>query len=111
MCEIGPTVAADPAPKPAAVMPAAKPRRVGNHFSALPTQVPYTAPAPTPPIAAARYRSGKDEATEFRAHAIAHNKPPATTTGRGPYLSTRYPSIGTSQVSVTTKIVNATWIA
>src|SRR5215212_1218004 len=30
---------------------------------------------------------------------------------RGPYLSTNQPSIGTSQVSVTTKIVKATWIA
>jgi len=31
---------ADPAPKPIAVNPAARPRRSGNHFSALPTQVP-----------------------------------------------------------------------
>src|SRR5450432_2227503 len=37
--------------------------------------------------------------------------PPARTTGRGPKRSTRYPSIGTSQVSVMTKIENATWIA
>ena len=29
----------------------------------------------------------------------------------GPYLSTNQASIGTSQVSVTTKIVNASWIA
>src|SRR4051794_30173690 len=37
---IGTTVRAEPAPKPAAVIPAAKPRRPGNHFSALPMQVP-----------------------------------------------------------------------
>jgi hypothetical protein len=38
--EIGTIVSAEPAPKPAAVRPAARPRRSGNHFSALPTQVP-----------------------------------------------------------------------
>src|SRR5438876_1011011 len=38
-------VSADPAPKPAAVSPAARPRRSGNHLRALPMQVPYTAPA------------------------------------------------------------------
>src|SRR5205085_957634 len=32
-------------------------------------------------------------------------------TGRGPNRSTRYPSTGTSHVSVSTKMVNATWIA
>ena len=37
---IGMMVNAEPTPKPAAVMPAASPRRSGNHFSALPTQVP-----------------------------------------------------------------------
>ncbi len=37
---IGATVSAEPAPNPAAVMPAARPRLSGNHFSALPTQVP-----------------------------------------------------------------------
>jgi len=34
--------------------PAARPRRSGNHFSALPTHVPYTAPAPIPAMIAAR---------------------------------------------------------
>jgi len=38
-------VIAAPAPKPAAVAPAARPRG-REPFSALPTQVPYTAPAP-----------------------------------------------------------------
>jgi len=37
---IGTTVAAAPAPNPAAVSPAANPRRSANHFSALPTHVP-----------------------------------------------------------------------
>ena len=37
---IGATVSAEPAPNPAAVMPAARPRLSGHHFSALPTQVP-----------------------------------------------------------------------
>ena len=38
MLAIGITVSAEPAPKPAAVSPAASPRRSGNHFSALPTE-------------------------------------------------------------------------
>ena len=37
---IGATVSAEPAPKPAAMMPAASPRLSGNHFRAEPTQVP-----------------------------------------------------------------------
>src|SRR6185437_341465 len=37
--------------------------------------------------------------------------PPASTTGRGPNLSISQPSTGTSQVSQSTKIENATWIA
>src|SRR6478735_805004 len=37
--------------------------------------------------------------------------PPNITTMLGPYLSTNQASIGTSQVSVTTKIVKASWIA
>src|SRR6202035_3351240 len=36
---------------------------------------------------------------------------PNMTTTRGPYLSTNQASTGTSQVSVTTKSVNASWIA
>src|ERR1035437_706240 len=35
----------------------------------------------------------------------------ASTTIRGPYLSTNHPSIGISQVSTSTKIVKATWMA
>src|SRR3972149_5361469 len=49
---MGTTVKADPAPNPMAVSPAASPRRSGNHLRALPTQVPYTAPAPIPPMTA-----------------------------------------------------------
>src|SRR5665213_3887343 len=37
--------------------------------------------------------------------------PPTSTTGRGPNLSISQPSTGTSHVSQSTKIVNATWIA
>ena len=37
---MGATVSADPAPNPAAVMPAASPRWSGNHLSALPMAVP-----------------------------------------------------------------------
>src|SRR3954471_3163953 len=37
--------------------------------------------------------------------------PPNMMTMRGPYLSTNQASIGTSQVSVTTKMVKASWIA
>ena len=36
--------------------------------------------------------------------------PPITTTILGPKRSTNQPSIGTSQVSVSTKMVKATWI-
>jgi len=51
--------------KAAAVMPAARPRRPGNHFRALPTQVPYTQPVPIPPIAAAKYNMGNVLAPEL----------------------------------------------
>src|SRR5580765_5360593 len=44
------------------------------------------------------------------AHAAPTRIPPATAIGAGPSLSTRYPSMGTSQVSASTKMVNATWI-
>src|SRR5205823_13253985 len=54
MAAIGMTVSAEPAPNPAAVSPAASPRRPGNHFTALPIHVPYTAPAPMPPSTAAK---------------------------------------------------------
>ena len=37
--------------------------------------------------------------------------PPISTTIFGPKRSTNQPSIGTSQVSVITKMLNATWIA
>src|SRR5438477_10328630 len=107
---IGTTVAAAPAPKPAAVSPAANPRRSANHFSALPTQVPYTAPAPTPATAAATYNAGNELANEFSVHASATTAPPNITTMRGPNRSTNQPSIGTSHVSVATKIVNAIWM-
>src|SRR5829696_1654339 len=42
---------------------------------------------------------------------MPQSSPPNRVTMRGPYLSTNQPSIGTSHVSVTTKIVKATWIA
>jgi len=48
---MGATVNADPAPKPAAVNPAASPRWSGNHLRALPMAVPYTMPAPSPATA------------------------------------------------------------
>src|SRR5579863_1657856 len=107
MDEIGPIVRAAPAPNPEAVMPAASPRRPGNHFSALPTQVPYTQPVPIPPIAAPTYKADSEAATELSIHAIATSSDPAMTTQRGPNRSTRYPSTGISQVSSSTKIVNA----
>src|SRR5882672_12490058 len=108
---IGTTVAAAPAPKPAAVRPAASPRRSANHFSALPTHVPYTAPAPTPETAAARYNSGSVLANEFIVQASATTIPPNITTMRGPNRSTNHPSTGTSHVSVATKIVKAIWMS
>jgi hypothetical protein len=37
--------------------------------------------------------------------------PPNMTTTLGPYLSTNHASTGTSQVSVTTNSVKASWIA
>src|SRR6266850_5001999 len=108
---IGTTVAAAPAPKPPAVKPAASPRRSANHFSALPTQVPYTQPAPMPDMIAATYSMGSDVATLFRPQPMATITPPIMTTTFGPNLSTNQPSIGISQVSASTKTLNATWIA
>src|SRR5881227_1529917 len=43
---IGYTVASAPASNPAAVRPAAKPRRSANHFNALPTHVRRTSRRP-----------------------------------------------------------------
>src|ERR1035437_3078842 len=42
--------------------------------------------------------------------AATRNDAPSTTM-RGPYLSTNHPSMGISQVSTSTKIVKATWMA
>src|ERR1700754_442142 len=103
MLAIGTTVSAAPAPKPAAVRPAARPRRSGNHFSALPTQVPYTQPAPTPEINAAIYSTGSVGAYASRIQPRPAQIAPPITTGRGPKRSTSQPSIGTSQGSVTMK--------
>ena len=104
---MGTTVAAVPAPNPAAVRPAARPRRSGNHLSALPTQVPYTAPAPMPESAAATYNSQSELANEFNVQAAATKTPPNATTIRGPKRSTNQPSIGTSHVSVAMKMLKA----
>ena len=43
--------------------------------------------------------------------AMPTRTPPTSTTIFGPNRSTNQPSIGTSQVSVSTKMLNATWIA
>ena len=111
MLEIGITVTAAPAPKPAAVMPAARPRLSGNHLSAVPTHVPYTQPAPTPATTAAMYRCTRLVACASMIQPSAAQIEPPMTTGRGPNLSTSQPSTGTSQVSVTMKMVKAVWIA
>src|SRR5450631_710835 len=99
MSAMGTTVSAAPAPNPAAVSPAARPRLSGNHFSALPTQVPYTQPAPMPAMTAAAYSSASEVAYELMTQPRAASIAPPAITGRGPNLSTSQPSIGTSQVS------------
>src|SRR5215813_11147863 len=68
-------------------------------------------PAPTLPIAAATYSIVSESATEFMTQAIATSTPLRPTMTLGPNLSIKYPSNGTSHVSVRTKIVNATWMA
>ena len=106
MLATGMTVTAAPAPKPAAVAPAARPRLSGNHFSELPEQVPYTAPAPAPVRIWAKYRNPKLEALEQRIQPMVLKMAPKIMTGRGPNLSTPHPSRGTSQVSKNRKMVN-----
>src|SRR5579864_1460104 len=108
MLAIGMTVSAAPAPKPAAVSPAARPRLSGNHLRALPTQVPYTAPAPMPPTTAEKYSTPRDVAYEFMTQDKPARIPPTSTTGRGPNRSINQPSTGTSQVSQSTNTENAT---
>src|SRR5688500_17170097 len=98
MFAIGMTVSAEPAPNPIAVRPAARPRRSGNHLSALPTQVPYTAPAPMPATIADAYSIGSVDAHAFIIHDKPTNTPAQTTTMRGPNRSTSHPSPGTSHV-------------
>src|SRR3981189_663347 len=100
-------VTAAPAPKPAIVRPAANPRRSGNHLSALPIVVLHIALAPMPLTTAAAYNSARELAWEFRSHPNPTPNPPIAAPALGPNVSTNQPSAGTSQVSVTTKIVNA----
>src|SRR3569833_80733 len=111
MLAIGITVTAAQAPPPAAVRPAARPRRSGNLFNGLPTQVPYTQPAPMPPITAARFSIDSEAAYDSSIQARPTQIAPPATTGRGPNISTSQPSLGTSQVSVAMKIEYACWIA
>src|SRR5215475_13373687 len=99
MDRIGAIVMAAPAPKPAAVRPPHNPRLSGNHFKALPTQVPYTAPPAKPAIAPPRYNIPSEDAIESIYQARNVPTPPASTIHRGPMRSTIAPSNGTSQVS------------
>src|SRR5665213_3606019 len=87
MFESGITVTAAPAPNPAEVKPAAKPRRPANHFSAFPMHVPYTIPAPTPATTAPAYNTVSEWAFASITHAIPERTPPVATMTRGPYLS------------------------
>ena len=64
-----------------------------------------------PDMIAATYSRGSDVATLFRLQPMAATTPPTMTTIFGPNLSTNHPSIGISHVSVSTKRLNATWIA
>src|SRR5712692_5804469 len=111
MLAMGATVNADPAPKPAAVSPAASPRWSGNHFSALPIAVPYTTPAPRPANAYEPYRAVSDSAFPLPTQPSPARTPPSITRSLGPNLSTSHPSNGTSQVSSRTNTVNVTWIS
>src|SRR3979411_3349696 len=52
-----------------------------------------------------------ESATALRAQAMPTRMPPIMTTIFGPKRSTNQPSTGTSQVSVSTKMLKATWIA
>src|SRR5215471_8238946 len=63
-----------------------------------------------PPSAAAMYRTKSESAIEFRTQARPQRMPPIRTTIFGPKRSTNHPSIGTNQVSVSTKMLNATWM-
>src|SRR5438067_10690110 len=54
---------------------------------------------------------GREDAMELSAQAMPTSTPPPRTMERGPKRSTSQPSIGTSHVSVMTKMLNATWIA
>ena len=108
MFAIGITVTAAPAPKPAAVRP--------GRETAL-VREPLERRADAGAVHAARADAGDrpprcTDATRLVACAsmiqpsAAQIEPPITT-GRGPNLSTSQPSTGTSQVSVTMKMVNA----
>ena len=64
-----------------------------------------------PDMIAATYSRGSEFATLFRLQPMAAIMPPTMTTIFGPNLSTNQPSIGISHVSVSTKTLNATWMA
>src|SRR5690606_585422 len=78
---------------------------VGNHFRAFATQAPYTQPAPTPPVQAARYSMASELISEYSTQDRPHRAPPTMTRGREPYLSMNTPASGTSQVCTTRKMV------
>ena len=81
---IGMMVNAEPMPKPAAVRPAARPRRSGNHFSALPMQVPKTRRRRCRPAPRRDRAADSESATELSdpGRGRPARRPPATTTLR-----------------------------
>ena len=83
----GTTVRTEPAPKPPAVNPVARPRRSGNHFSALPTVAPKIGPAPMPATNAATYKRVRELAMELITQAIATSTPLPHTMNLGPKRS------------------------
>src|SRR5712692_9795701 len=87
-----------PPPKPAAMMPAARPRRSRNHLSADPIEPLYTSAAPIPATMYAAYNCVSVWAYPIDAHPTPHNTPAAVMNGRGPSQSMSQPSSGCTHV-------------
>src|SRR6266540_4972816 len=87
-----------PPPKPAAMMPDARPRRSANHLSADPIEPLYTSAAPTPAQMYAVYNCGSVVADHMYAHPPPHSTPATVMKRRGPSRSISQPSSGCTHV-------------
>src|SRR5580765_8377880 len=99
----------EPAPNPAAITPAARPRLSGNHFNATPMHPQYTMAAPTPATAYEAYNVVSDCACPNPAQPSPHMTPAMVIRTLGPRLSIIQPHSDMAQVSSAMNSVQPHW--